>query len=171
MTAFVIILRIIHIFGGVAWAGASFFVGSVIAPVAREDDSFRPFMQKLNTRTKFHPYMALMASLTSLSGFILYWLLSGFRTDFITSGRGLILTIGSIAGLIAWVLGFVNQQPTGKRMKALVGEIESACGPPQPAQIEEMKTLAEKLSRDGILSTIFISLSLIGMSISQYFAF
>lgn len=171
MTAIVILLRIVHIFGGVAWAGASFFVGSVIAPVAQEDESFRPFMQKLNTRTKFHPYMALMASLTLLSGFFLYWLLSGFRTGFITSGRGLTLTFGSIAGLIAWILGFINQQPTGKRMKALVNEIESSGGPPQPAQIEEMKSLAEKLSKDGIISTIFISLSLIAMSISQYIAF
>jgi len=171
MTALIIILRLVHIFGGVAWAGASFFVGGVISPMVQSDESARPFMQKLNTRSKFYPYMALMATLTLLSGLILYWMLSGFRADFITSGRGLTLTIGSLAGLIAWIMGMTNQQPTGKRMKALVAQIESSDGPPQPAQIEEMKSLAEKLSRDGILSTILISISLIGMSISQYIAF
>jgi uncharacterized membrane protein len=170
MTALVIILRIIHIFGGVAWAGASFFVGGVIAPMAQDDASVRTFMQKLNTRSKFHPYMALMATLTLLSGLVLYWMLSGFRVDFITSGRGLMLTIGSLAGLVAWMMGFINQQPTGRRMKVLVNQIESAGGPPQPEQIEQMKSLAEKLSKDGIISTILISIALIGMSVSQYVA-
>jgi uncharacterized membrane protein len=171
MTALLIVLRLVHIFSGVAWAGASFFVGSVIAPMAQDDASVRPFMQKLNTRSKFHPYMALTATLTLFSGLVLYWMLAGFRMDFIASGRGLTLTIGSLAGLIAWGMGFINQQPTGKRMKALVDEIESAAGPPQPVQIEEMKSLAEKLSKDGMLSTILISIALIGMSVSQYMAF
>lgn len=90
---------------------------------------------------------------------------------FITSGRGLVLTIGSLAGITAWFLGFINQQSTGKRMKALSEEMASAGVPPQAAQIAEMKSLAEKLSKDGILSTILVSIALISMSITEYISF
>ncbi len=171
MAALVIFLRLIHIFAGVAWTGAAFFVGSIIAPMAQDDESVRQFMLKLNTRSKFHPYMAVTATLTFISGFFLYWIISGFRMSFIISGRGLILTIGSLAGIMAWVLGFINQQPTGKRMKALSDEMAVAGGPPKPEQIAEMKSLAEKLSTDGIISTILVSIALIGMSITQYINF
>ncbi len=171
MAVLVILLRLVHIFAGVAWAGAAFFVGSVISPMAQDDQSVQQFMQKLNSRSRFHPYMGAAATLTFLSGFVLYWILSGFRGSFITSGRGLILTIGSLAGTIAWVLGFINQQPTGKRMQALSEEMAATGGPPQPDQITEMKALADKLSNDGIISTILVSISLIGMSISQYIVF
>ncbi len=171
MTALVIFLRLVHIFGGVIWAGAAFFVGSVIAPMAEDDASVQQFMQKLNTRSRFHPYMGASATLTFLSGLILYWMISGFRAAFVTSGYGLTLTIGSLAGVIAWVLGFINQQPTGKRMKAIADEIAASGGPPQPKQIEEMKALADRLSKDGIISTILISIALIGMSISRYISF
>ncbi len=171
MAALVIILRIVHIFAGVAWAGAAFFVASIIAPMAQDDESVRLFMQKLNTRSKFHPYMAVAATLTFLSGFVLYWMLSGFRGSFIVSGRGLTLTLGSLAGAIAWVMGILNQQPTGKHMKALSDEIAATSGPPQPEQLAEMKHLADKLSKDGIASTILVSISLIGMAISQYITF
>lgn len=171
MAGLIIFLRLVHIFAGVAWAGAAFFVGSIIAPMAQDDESVRQFMQKLNTRSKFHPYMALTATLTFLSGFFLYWIISGFRMGFITSGRGLVLTIGSLAGITAWFLGFINQQSTGKRMKALSEEMASAGVPPQAAQIAEMKSLAEKLSKDGILSTILVSIALISMSITEYISF
>lgn len=170
MDIYIIILRLIHIFGGVAWVGASFLMlGSIKPAVDALGQEGGKFMQSLLGPGKFSQYMGLMGTATAVSGLLLYIRASNnFSTGWIASGQGIVLTIGALAGLAAWLDGIFGMRPIQERLKTLGAEIQSSDGPPSPDQLRELQSLQEKQSKHGAVSTIMMMLALIGMSAAEY---
>jgi uncharacterized membrane protein len=165
-------MRIIHIFAGVFWAGTAFFMVSFVSPaVIATGEEGQKFMQQLAFRTRFTTAMMGVAILTILSGLVMYWQLFNFRVNVLSSGYGLVLTLGSIAGFIGFLTGYFMQNRNTKRMKALSESFAAADGPPTPDQLAEMKSLAATVSRGSQITAVFLALSLLGMSVAQYVFF
>lgn len=172
MALLMIVLRLIHIFSGVFWAGTSFFNLAFLAnTVNATGEEGRKVFQHLVFKTRFAATMLTVAVLTFLSGLLMYWRLSGFRLNFLTTGYGLVLTLGAIAGILAFGAGYGMQYRVIQKMKALRAEIEAGGGPPSPDQIAKMQSLAQSAATGARVTTIFLVLALIGMSIAQYAIF
>jgi hypothetical protein len=172
MNFLMVILRLIHIFSGVFWAGTSFFNLAFLAnTVNATGDSGRMVFQHLVFKTRFAVTMLTLALLTFLSGLLMYWRLSGFRPGYLTTGYGLVLTLGAIAGLLALGAGYGMQYRVIQKMKAVRAEIEASGGPPSPEQMAKMQSLAQSAATGARVTTIFLVLALIGMSVAQYAVF
>lgn len=117
-------------------------------------------------------YLTVAATGTALSGLLLYWIVSAnLNVGFITSGRGIVLSIGALAGLAAWLHGaFVTGRLT-RQASALGKEIQSFEGPPPPEKLGQAKELQEKLFTNGAITAILQAVALIGMSVTQYIYF
>lgn len=97
------------------------------------------------TLTQFPMVMTLSSILTVAAGFLLYLNdSSGFQINWISTLSGVTLTIGSVAGIVAFILGLTVQMPASARMAALQEEIQAAGGSPTPSQMEEMQRPAGK---------------------------
>jgi uncharacterized membrane protein len=166
MDFLVLVLRLIHIFGAVFWAGGSFMLVSFIEPTAmKTGEEGQKFMQYLGSRSKLSSSMGGAAVFTVLSGLILYYLL--FRNNFggvMSSGYGIFLSFGALFGILAWIAGFYFQGRAASRMKALSEKMAAAGGPPTPDQLAEMQALGKQLSLGGRISAILLTLALIGMA-------
>ena len=172
MDILMIILRLIHIIGGVFWVGGTFFMAGLISPTAKEaGEAGQKFMQQLGLHSNLSQLMGISATLTFLSGLWMYGEISGFHSGWITSGYGAVLTFGAIFGFAGWLMGFLTQFRTTQKMKALSVEMAAAGGPPKPEQIAEMQSLAAYMTRSGQILAIVLALSLVGMSAAQYVAF
>ncbi len=172
MNFLMIAMRIIHIFSGVFWAGTSFFMISFVTPsVIATGAEGQKFMQQLAFRTRFSTAMMGVAVLTVLSGLIMYWEIFEFRFSALSTGYGLMLTLGGIAGFIGFLTGYFIQNLTIRKMKAISNSIIASGGPPSPEQQAEMKSLSEKVSKGGQITSVFLALALLGMSIAQYVYF
>ena len=126
-------------------------------------------MQRLVEQQRFSVFMSLAALFTALSGMLLYWPVSGHLSlDWITSGPGLTLTIGVVAGLVAFAMGFSVNGPTAKKISALGGEMQAAGGPPTPAQIGAMGALQERMRRAGVIEAIILAVAIAGMAMASY---
>jgi hypothetical protein len=106
-----------------------------------------------------------------LSGLIMYWIISGFRLSFMGSGYGLVLTIGSIAGIIAWIYAVVVIRGIFNQMQTIGQQIQAQGGPPGPEQASQMQALVARLGQVGQVATVFLVIALLGMSIAQYTPF
>lgn len=172
MNLLMVVLRLIHIFSGVFWAGTSFFnLAFLTNTVNATGDEGRKVFQHLVFKTRFAVTMLTVAVLTFLSGLLMYWRLSGFRPNFLTTGYGLVLTLGSIAGILAFGAGYGMQYRVIQKMKALRAEIEAGGGPPSPDQVAKMQSLVQSAGTGARVTTILLVLALIGMSIAQYAIF
>lgn len=172
MNFLMISMRIIHIFAGVFWVGTSFFMISFVTPaVIATGAEGQKFMQQLAFRTRFSTAMMGVAVLTVLSGLVMYWQIFEFRLNALSTGYGLMLTLGAIAGLIGFFTGYFLQNRTIRRMKDISSSIATSGGPPSPEQQAEMKSLSETVSRGGQITSVFLALALLGMSVAQYVYF
>lgn len=172
MNSLMIILRLIHIFTGVFWVGVAFFNIYYLQPTIRQTGAEgQKVMRHLMQRTRFTSASYGSATLTMLSGLIMYWIISRFRLSFLSSGYGLVLTIGSIAGLIAWFVVIVFLRKNFNKITIIGEQIQAQGGPPTAEQATQMQTLGSQLTKIGQINIVLMSIALIGMSTAQYTIF
>ncbi|HJS29723.1 MAG TPA: hypothetical protein VJ768_08885 [Anaerolineales bacterium] len=163
------LLRLVHIFSGVAWVGIAFVNIVYLQPAIRATaPEGQKVMQYLVTRTRFTLTSYVAATLTVLSGLIMFGLLSQFRPEYFSTPYGTFLTIGALAGIAGWVLVIFVIRGTLKRMQAVGRQIQTQGGPPTAEQGAEMNALNARLSRYGQIGLILIAIALFGMSVAQY---
>ncbi len=116
--------------------------------------------------------MAVSSVLTILAGSLLYWHTSGgLNFNWITSGPGLILSLGAVLGLIALSLGLFIIAPTAKRLMALGQTIQATGGPPLPEQMSQLHFLEARLSQVGKSEFVLMLGSLLTMAMARYWLF
>ncbi|OGO29823.1 MAG: hypothetical protein A2Z16_13055 [Chloroflexi bacterium RBG_16_54_18] len=172
MLYLMILLRVIHIFAGAFWVGVSFFNIYFLQPTVRATGTEgSKVMQHLTRGTRFTSTVYTAATLNMLSGLIMYWIISGFDLAFLTSGYGLVLTIGAIAGLVAWLVAILVIRDVLNRMAGLGQQIQAQGEPPTPEQSAQLGALGARLMSVGQANLVFMTISLTGMSMAQYAGF
>ena len=172
MNILILVLRVIHIFSGVFWVGFAFFnIGFLQPTVKATGAEGQKTMQYLTQKTRLLSTVYATATLTMLSGLTMYWILSGFRLSFIGSGYGLVLTIGSIAGVIAWIYAVVVIRGIFNRMGDIGQQIQAQGGPPNPEQATQLQALVARLGKVGQVALVFLVIALLGMATAQYTPF
>jgi hypothetical protein len=120
MQPLVTVLRLVHIFSGVYWAGSIFFFVTFLEPSLR---SLGPDGGKVMIRFFERGYLKLIpvvAILTILSGIWLLWILSsGFSPDYMGSSIGMSLSTGGALAIIALLVGLTVMRPAADRIWAI----------------------------------------------------
>jgi uncharacterized membrane protein len=165
-----LLMRVIHILGGVAWAGGSFVTAGFVEPTAKAlGPEGGRFMQHVTGPGRLSMYLSISAVLNTLSGIYLYSVRSGgFRAEWMTTGEGLTLTIGALAGLVAAVYGGAVTSRTAVKLGKLGQQLAAAGGPPKPEQLAAMGDLQNKLAQSGRIGSLLLLIAVIGMSLSGH---
>jgi hypothetical protein len=168
-----ILLRIVHVVAGILWGGAAVYYLFFIKPSVKAIGPAGPqFMQNLTERRKLPLFMIGTSLLTVLAGGILYWFSSGgFSAMWISSGPGIGFTIGSVAGLVAFLVGNFGIGPTAAQMGALGQQIGASGGKPTPEQIHTLQVLEKKLSRAELIDFVMLVIAMLTMATARYWTF
>ena len=170
MDILMVILRLIHIFSAVIWAGLAFTMVLFITPVVQTMGAEGgKFMQRISSGKNFRSIVPSVAGLTVLSGLIMYYRLFGFLAP-LNTGPGLALTVGGLAGILAMVDG-IRLGRKQESMQALGEEIDASGKLPTPEQAASLATLQEQVAASGAISAILMVVALAGMTLSEYLAF
>jgi uncharacterized membrane protein len=168
MNTLIIVLRLIHVIGGVFWVGTSllfyFFITPSIRAAAETGQKFLGYLMK----THFGEVHGLSAILTVLAGAGLYWIDSGgFTSGWMTSGPGLGFGIGGIFGFLGVISGILNALP----LRTLTETIAKIQGSPTPEQMENIQAAQKKLDVIGRIDIVILMLALTFMSTARYWRF
>jgi uncharacterized membrane protein len=168
MNAVIIILRLIHIFGGIMWVGGAFLLTHVVQPVTMQGGpEGQRWLVRIVSSEKLGKYMGLAAMLTVLAGIVLYILVSGgFNMGWITSGPGLVLTLGTVCGIIAMVIGFAVVSKNSAKIGALSQEIQAAGGPPPADKLAALQALVAQQKRVGQIDEVLMIVTVATMIIA-----
>ena len=124
MNPLVAVLRLIHILGGVYWAGTIFFFVTFLEPSLR---SLGPDGGKVMIRFLERGYLNLLPSvaiITALSGLWLLWIVSGgFDSAWMGSASGIALSTGGTIAIVAFVLGMTIMRPAAMRTWAIARQL------------------------------------------------
>lgn len=170
MDIFTICLRLLHVAGGVFWAGMAVGFALYILPTARVlGPAAGPFMQGLMSPKRLPLAMTVAALATTLSGLVLFWRMAGTNfAMFLGSAFGMVLAWGALAALGAFVLGFAVNKPTAAKVQKLGAEIAAAGAPPTQEQAAQMAALQQRLRMAANTGAILLGLSAMLMGIARY---
>lgn len=165
MQFILIILRLIHIAAGAFWAGSALLIALVLLPGVRKAG---PGGERHLPMAAISQAMSLAALLTTVAGLLLYAWVSRFAWGWIVSPLGIGLTLGSLAGLAAFLLGLLSTGPTSRKLGMLAAQIGAGGGPPRPEQAAELARLQAKLATSSTVSTILTTAALALMAVARY---
>lgn len=164
----ILILRVLHIGGGIMWVGSAALYLLFLVPVARSiHPAGQKFLQSLGP--KLGAAMGIIATVTVVSGALLY---ARFMTGGISviwqSSVGLTFAIGAIAALGSYILGSTYFGRMQGRIARLGAEMESAQGGPNPTQAQEMSHLQSTLMRAYQFDFALLLIAMLTMAIARY---
>lgn len=170
MDVYLVILRLIHFFAGIFWVGAGFFMIGLVAPTVRTlGKDGQAFMKGFVARSKFMQAMPVASISTTISGLLLYYSVSDhFNSDWISSAGGVVLTVGSVAGVLATLHGVTHTGPTTSRLAALGKQLDTQGGPPSESQLAELRTLQARNAHAGQISLVLMIVAVVGMASARY---
>ena len=165
-----VLLRLIHVGAGILWVGGAVVFFTFVEPTAAElGADAEKFMERVIVRRKLPIYFLVLSLLTVLGGLILYWIDSnGLQATWIGTPFGLALTIGGIAGLIAFVGGNLLIKTNVEKLAEVGAAIKAAGGPPSEALLREMRDVQARLHTVGVWDTVILAVAVIAMASARY---
>lgn len=172
MDPLMIVLRALHIGFGVLWVGAAWMMFLFVQPTLKAlgSEVQKNFMGHIVDVRRLTQIITSATFVTVGAGAIMYVLAVIRFTPqlFFGSGFGIVLTIGAIAAIIAFISGLIFIEPGFNRMAKIGAEIEAAGGPPKPEQVAELGAIGARLDQVFRADFVLLLIAVISMAIARY---
>jgi uncharacterized membrane protein len=149
-----LVLVFLHVFFGIIWAGGAIAAGLFIVPSVIEAGPAAGAVMAGVVRRRFPAVMTAAAIIVVLAGARLYML--RFSSEWLTTPQGIVLTLGAILGIGAFVLGVFIQRPLVGRMGALAAQIAASGAGPTSQQAGELQALRQRLQKIARLTALHL---------------
>ncbi|HLA42729.1 MAG TPA: hypothetical protein VJZ27_04810 [Aggregatilineales bacterium] len=171
MDVLMIVLRLIHIFAGIFWIGVAMFMVGFVAPTVQKlGADGGKFMQGLVVHTPYGAAMGITATSTFLTGAIMFYKTSdSFNGDWLSTTQGIVLSIGVVAGTLAWGHGAATLAPRVTRIKTFAEEISRQGGVPTAEQVTGLQTVGEEIGTHSRISLVIAVVAVFCMASFRYF--
>ena len=168
--SYLLILRLLHIGCGIFWAGGAIFLAFFVDPAMKASGPEGiKVMQQLVKTNRFPVVMMFLAIITVVAGVLLIWKVSaGLQSEWLSSKNGIVLTSGGVLAIIAFVIGFSINRPSGMKIAKIGKEIAAAGGKPTHSQIEQLNMLGRRLGVASKFIATLLIFAIVGMSIFRY---
>lgn len=171
-SVYLIVFRIVHILGGIAWGGAIFILVFFLQPTAKAvGPAAGPFMRELLGRRRIVTVVLAIAAATIVGGGFLYWhdwQQAGSLGDFVGSEFGLALTIGSASAIVAFGIGLFGTRPAVERLLALGAQMAAAGDAPPPELGQELQRTQARARTLAKTNFAFVTLAALAMATARH---
>ena len=169
MDPLLIFLRVVHVVGGVFWAGAILFVTHFLEPAVRDaGPDGAKVMQALQKR-RYLDVMPAVAALTLVSGFWLYFRTFGrVHPGPGASGVELVLAVGGLASLAAFAVGVSVMRPSAIRVGRLGAQLAQVPAERKEVLAAELARLRVRLRVAGRVVAALLGVAIVCMAVGRY---
>lgn len=169
MTAEVIVLRWIHIVGGMFWVGATIFLMLFLGPVlGTMGPAGGAVMAGLNKR-KYPTIVAVIAILTILSGLRLIMIMSAsYQGAYFQSPVGRAFATAGGLAIVAFIIGMTITRPAMTKAGVLGAQMATADEATRSRIGGEMDALRKRGMASGGFVLVLLLLAVSGMAVARY---
>jgi uncharacterized membrane protein len=170
MSAEILVLRLVHVLGGIFWVGSGLFSTFFLVPaIMAAGPAAGPVMGALQQRRLF-TILPVVALLTVLSGLRLMWIISGgFRPEYFQTRSGATFAIAAVASIIAFALSVMVARPMAVRGTRLAGEMARAPeGQARAAIAAELARIRSRGSVATMAGVVMLVIAASGMAVARY---
>lgn len=164
-----VVLRLIHVLGGIFWVGGILFMAGFLAPALGTIGPAAGQVMGALRRRRLMLILPVVAVLTILSGIALLWRVSrGFSPEYMSSGAGRVYAIAGGAGIVAFALGLLVGRPSAARAAQLAGSFDATPAEERGRVRAEMARLQRRSTVSSAIVTALLIVAAGGMSIARY---
>ena len=169
MQSEILILRFIHVLGGIFWVGAHLFTTFFLMPAfASAGPAAGPVMAGLQQRRIF-TILPVVAVLTLLSGFRLMQITSGgFSAAYFDSPGGRVYAWGGVAAIAAFVIGMLVARPAAVRMGRLAAAAVSAPAEDRERNAAELGRIRGRARASALVVAVLLIVAATAMATARY---
>lgn len=164
-----ILLRIIHIVGGVFWVGATIFTAAFLLPALRDAGPDGAKVMEGVAQRKFMEIMPVVAILTMLSGL---WLFSrasgGFNSAYFSSRAGMGYSTGAALAVIAFLIGMTIVRPSMVKATELAKRAAHASPEEKGRIMGAAGVLRTRANKAGNIVATLLVVSAVAMAVARY---
>jgi hypothetical protein len=170
MDTTMVVLRLIHIFGGVFWAGTMIFVAVLLEPSIRENGPDGGKVQASLMRRGLLNIMPIVAILVMLTGIELVRRVSGgFTAEWFGSPTGRALSLGMASTIVAFLFGVLVMRPAATRLAALSqSAAQLPAGAEKESTMARIQALRGRTRLGGRIVASLLAISVVTMAIARY---
>lgn len=171
-SVYLIVFRIVHVVGAIAWGGAIFILVFFLQPTAKAvGPAAGPFMRELLGKRRIVTVVLMIAAATIVGGGFLYWhdwQQAGSLGDFVGTEFGLAITIGSVSAIVAFLIGLFGTKPTVERLLALGAQMAAAGESPPPELGQELQRTQARARTLAKTNLAFVTFAALAMATARY---
>jgi len=167
---YMLIFRLIHIFAAAFWFGAGSAMVLFLEPTfkALGPDGQR-FTRTFFTASRWSIALPLTAITTTVAGLALFYRVSDhFNADWMGSTPGIVLSIGVVCGLLAFVHGGAVIGPSTSKYVALLKELTQSDAPLSEEQSSLLRRAQMNMALHGRISMVLIVAAMACMISAKY---
>ncbi|MGH7636714.1 MAG: hypothetical protein ACREOK_03600 [Gemmatimonadaceae bacterium] len=163
-----LVLRLIHILGGLFWVGAGLFTTFFLAPALKASGPAvaGPIMANFQKR-RMMTVMPIVATLTILSGLRLMWIVSAGDSRWFVRGPGHAYSVSGALAILAFLIGLFVARPAMAKAGRL-GQSAASDGASKEMLAGEIAKLQKRAAMSTGIATTFLVLAAAGMAIARY---
>lgn len=165
MQAELLVLRLVHVLGGIFWVGSAFFMAIFLFPALAASGPAAGQVMGAIQRRRIFSVLPTIALLTLLSGVRLMQLTSdNFSAAYFASPGGRVIAWGGTFAIAAFVVGLLIARPAGLRLARLNAGPEST----DPARAAERQRLQRIVKVVGVVNLVLLLAAAVAMAIARY---
>jgi len=163
------VLRVVHIVGAIFWAGGVLFVTHFLEPAVRDSGPDGAKVMQALQRRRSADVMLVVALLTLVSGFSLYFRSFGrVHPGPGPSGPEIWLGIGGLLALVAFVIELIVTRPSAARAAAVEAELAQAPAGRREALAADVARLRRRMRLAGRSVVGLLTLTMLCMAVGRY---
>jgi uncharacterized membrane protein len=170
MMAELLVLRLVHILGGMIWVGSGIFTTFFLLPtLAQAGPAAGQVIAGLQRRRLF-TILPIVALLTILSGVRLMQITSaGFSPAYFNSASGRTYAWSGVAAIVGFLIGVIIARPAAIRAAKLGGSMaQSTDAAARAAQTATLERYRRTSSIASLVSVALVVLAAAGMAVARY---
>ena len=170
MRAEFLVLRLIHIIGGIVWVGSGVYTAFFLIPALAANRQLMPGVMEGLQKRRVFIIVPTVGLVTILAGTRLLWIDSaGFAESYMQTGPGRTFSIGGTAAIIALLLQVFVSRPAGVKLGKIAAQLAAS---PAATDRDRLNAQAERLRGRNAMATLgavlFGLLAASAMAIARY---
>ena len=166
-----IVLRLLHILGGIFWVGSMLIAAGFLYPAAREGPEGGRTLQRIMVRHHLSAWISAAAGVTVLSGLWMYGRVAAATNGtWVWTRPGIALGVGGLLAIIAATTAGAVIVPTGRRLGEIGARLQQGGSgtPPSPADVADMQRLQARLAGTTRVVAVLLVLTASAMAVARY---
>ena len=161
--------RLLHVGLGVFWAGAMIFMAAFLVPSIRDAGPDGAEVAAGLMKRRFTDILPAAAILTILSGFYLYWRVSGgFDAAYMGSRMGMTYGTGAVAAIVALGLGLGVIRPAMLRAVSISQSLGGSPEEDRQRLLSEAQSLRTRAAASGKVVAWLLVIATLAMAVGRY---